>query len=41
MAHVFCVASQAALDLVVAGELFFLRFLEGRVRGVDAAHIGD
>jgi hypothetical protein len=29
MAHVFCVAHQATVDLAVAGELFFLRFLEG------------
>jgi hypothetical protein len=29
MAHVFCVAGEAALDLAVAGELFLLRVLEG------------
>jgi hypothetical protein len=41
VAELFPVAHQATVDLAVVGQLFFLRFLEGRVRGVDAAHIGD
>ncbi len=41
MAELFPVADQATMDLAVVGQLLLLRFLEGRVRGVDAAHIGD
>jgi hypothetical protein len=40
VAELFPVADQATMDLAVVGQLLLLRFLEVRVRGVDAAHIG-